>query len=238
MRMKSVSVISALFAATALGACDTSAQSVPETAQSREDVEAIVRSYILENPEIILEAMTILDERETEMVGVQLASNSADFSVGPADADVTIIEYFDYHCGYCRRSLDWVMDQVENSDGRVRVVFKELPILSEQSVRAARAAIASQAQGEYMEFHQRMMRHPGTLSDEIIFEIASDLGMNTARLERDMASDEVDSHLSRVMGEAREHGVTGTPAFFINGELFSGFSQPTLESHIDDLLGG
>jgi protein-disulfide isomerase len=240
MLAKTLSVTTALTVLVGLGACNMSAQSnsVPETAQSREDVEAIVRAYLLENPEIIMEAMLVLEERENSRLGEQLASNDADFSVGPVDADVTIVEYFDYHCGYCRRSLDWVMDQVENSDGRVRVVFKELPILSEQSVRAARAAIASQNQGEYLEFHQAMMRHSGQLSDDDIFEIARDVGMNATRLERDMESAEVDAHLARVLGEAREHGVTGTPAFFINGELYSGFAQRELEQRIESLLEG
>ena len=126
MLAKTLSVTTALTVLVGLGACNMSAQSnsVPDTAQSREDVEAIVRAYLLENPEIIMEAMLVLEERENARLGEQLASNDADFSVGPADAEVTIVEYFDYHCGYCRRSLDWVMDQVENSDGRVRVVFK------------------------------------------------------------------------------------------------------------------
>lgn len=240
MLAKTLSVTTALTVMVGLGACNMSAQSnsVPETVQSREDVEAIVRAYLIEHPEVIVEALEVLTERENVRLGEQLASNSADFSIGPADAEVTIVEYFDYHCGYCRRSLDWVMDQVENSDGRVRVVFKELPILSEQSVRAARAAIASQNQGEYLEFHQAMMRHSGQLSDDVIFEIAGDVGLNTARLERDMASEEIDEHLSRILGEARDNGVTGTPAFFINGELFSGFAQRDLERRIDDLLEG
>ena len=240
MFAKTLSVSTALTVLVSLGACNMSAQdtAVPETAQSREDIEAIVRAYLIENPEVIVEALDVLAERENERLGAQLASNDGDFSIGPADAEVTIVEYFDYHCGYCRRSLDWVMDQVENSDGRVRVVFKELPILSEQSVRAARAAIASQNQDKYLEFHQAMMRHSGQLTDDVIFEIAGDVGLNTARLERDMESDEIDSELSRILGEARENGVTGTPAFFINGELYSGFAQRDLEERIESLLEG
>ena len=128
-------------------------------AADREAVESIVRDYILENPEIIEEAIIKLSERERAAeVAMRseaalanydaLANNPSDFSIGPADAPVTVVEFFDYRCGFCKRSTSWALGLPEQYDNKVRVVFKEMPILSPESEKAALAAIAAGKQRE------------------------------------------------------------------------------------------
>lgn len=226
-----------------LGACNMSADdaksaSVPETAMSRADVEAIVKAYLLENPEIIEEAQAVLREREYAQISEFLASSEGDFSIGPKDAPITIVEFFDYKCGYCQRAADWVTDKATNSDGKIRVVFKEFPILSDQSLEAAKAALASIDQDKYLEFHNELMAYSGALTRESIMKIAGDVGLNTAKLEKAMDSDDVMTRLQMVRMEAQAYGADATPSFFVNGELIQGFDKPALEARIAELLEG
>ncbi|MAT35988.1 MAG: hypothetical protein CMK06_12770 [Ponticaulis sp.] len=226
-------------ALTFLSACaDDTAAAVPESAMSRADVEEIVRAYIIDNPEIIVEAMQVLNERNNRKAAESLASDPRDFSVGPADAPVTIVEFFDYKCGYCRMSLDWVMEQVEKSDGQIRVVFKEFPILSDQSRTAAMAALASMDQDKYLEFHQKLMRYSGQLDREKVLELAGEVGLNTAKLEKRMDSPEIVEHLQDIRQEAQAFGADATPSFFVNGKLIQGFDKRNLEETINSALEG
>ncbi len=227
----------------ALAACNQNAESapsetassVPSTAQSREDVEKIIRAYMLENPEIIIEALDVLADRETIEISKDLASDPRDPRIGADDAPVTIVEFFDYNCGYCKSSLDWVMEQADS--GNVQVIMKELPILSEQSRQAAFAAVAAKKQGKYLELHQKMMRQAGnTLTDERIEELAREIGLNVTRLRKDMESAETLDYIQDVRDEARKYGANATPAFFVNGELISGFNKPRLESRIAEIV--
>lgn len=247
--LRSILSLSTCIAMTfGLSACNMSADDKAETstaaieapahATSREDVEKIVRAYLLENPEVIVEAMAVLEEREQAKTSEILASDKRDPSIGPADAPVTIVEFFDYKCGYCKRSVDWVMDLAEESDGKIRVVFKEFPILSEQSKDAALAALAAQQQDKYMEFHQKLMKYPGELSRDNIFKLAGDVGLNTAKLEKVMDDPKTMEHLLDIRLEAQTYGADATPSFFINGELIQGFDKPKLEARIKALAEG
>jgi protein-disulfide isomerase len=236
------SLTGAALLAIGLAACGPNAESeprssvVPETAQSREDVEKIVRAYILENPEIITEAMDILADREKAEIAKLLASDSRDVSYGPDDADITIVEFFDYNCGYCKKSMDWVLSEVDDGDGNIRVIFKELPILSEQSRQAALAALAADRQGKYMEFHQLLMRQKAhTLTDDKINELADSIDLNVTRMRKDMEREELLDHIQDVRELAIEFGATATPSFFVNGELIQGFDQSELERQIAEL---
>ena len=235
-------VLASLFVTTALVSCnqsDAQQSQVPEVAHNREDIEMIVRAYILENPEIISDALDVLQDREYSLVSDHLASNESDFSIGPDDAPVTIVEFFDYKCGYCRMSVDWVIEQAEANTGNVRIVLKELPILSAQSRMGARAAIAAMEQDNFLEFHQKLMKFPGEINEDSIAQIAGDAGLNSVKLLSDMEDPSIDRHLERVLLEARDLGVTGTPAFVINGKLIEGgFNRRAIEQRISDILEG
>tara|TARA_Y100000052_G_scaffold27597_1_gene37225 strand:- start:12605 stop:13303 length:699 start_codon:yes stop_codon:yes gene_type:complete len=222
----------------------TSAIDVPSHATSRDDIEKIVHAYIVENPDVIVEALRELDRRDQEAQAERakiayssMLDDERDFTLGPDDAPVTIVEFFDYQCGYCKRSVDWLMNKVDEHEGQVRVVFKEYPVLRDPSDFAAKAAIASIEQGKYLEFHQTLMKK-SNLTEEIILATADEVGMDVDQLKETMASEETEKHLADNLAIGREGGIDGTPGFFINGEQIVGFNQPLLESVLKEQLEG
>jgi protein-disulfide isomerase len=131
-----------------------------------------------------------------------------------------MVEFFDYHCGYCRAmqpSLETMMSQ----EGKVRFVFKEFPILGPDSITAAKAALASERQGRYLEMHQALMRAKD-LSMSGVMEVARDVGLDTKRLAKDMESPEVQAVIDRNLALAQTLGINGTPSFVVGDQLVPG----------------
>ncbi len=195
-------------------------------------IEKIVHDYLLEHPEVLLEAMQELDKKqasvEKKKQGAAIASNRAaiyddpqSFVAGNPKGDVTIVEFFDYQCGYCKHSFGPLMDTV-SSDGHIRLILKEFPILGPESVTASRAAIASMKQGKYFEFHKALFRHKGGLTDETIMEVASSVGIDTEKLKRDMADPKIEALIKRNYELADVLAIKGTPGFIIGGKLIPG----------------
>ena len=118
-----------------------------------------MREYLVRNPDVLREALDALESARTPNAGSEIADDPRDFAIGPADAPVTIVEFYDYRCAYCHAALEWVID-LSRTRRDVRVVFKELPILSAASMEAARAAIAAMPQGRYLQFHHALMSFP------------------------------------------------------------------------------
>lgn len=216
---------------------------------NRAAIEEIVRSYILENPEIIEEALIELSNRErmAELERVRenvttnqdaLFNNAADFSVGPADAPVTIVEFFDYRCGYCKRSADWAVGLPEQFDNQVRVVFKEYPILSPESEKAALAAIAAGNQGKYVEMHLALMAldNGSGFGAEQIDEIAESVGVDVAKMRADMQSIDVQAAVADSKALARTLGISGTPNFIIGDNVIPGADEARIEGLIEAAL--
>ena len=139
---------------------------------------------------------------------------------GNVEGDVTVVEFFDYQCGYCKRALP-TMEALLETDPDVRVVWKEFPILGPVSDFAARAAMASARQDLYLPFHLALMREP-KLTEGKVLEIASKTGLDTARLQQDMEDPAIQAYLDETRALAREIGITGTPAFVIGGRLVPG----------------
>lgn len=198
----------------------------------RAEIELIVRDYLLRHPEIIVEAIEVLQSREQQAQLQQqrealaaLQSEVFDSPTSPTmgnlDGDVVLVEFFDYQCGFCKRVLDDVFELAE-SDGNIRVVFKELPILGPDSVVAARAALAARPQGLYVEFHNALMGHRGALSEQVIFDIAADIGLDVDRLRTDMESPEVAAEIAANLQLAQRLGIGGTPAFVIGDQVVPG----------------
>ncbi|MEL6258969.1 MAG: DsbA family protein [Pseudomonadota bacterium] len=241
------------FAAVAILSLSACAQEPSTTAGglNEDDIEAIVEKVILERPELIEEALIALaDKRRQEQQALsavalrddtgKLRRDARDFSIGPEDAPVTVVEFFDYRCGFCKSALDWANGLPAQYDGQVRVVFKELPILSANSQRAAAAALASIEQGAYLEMHRRLMRSKSPLADADIFEIADDIGLDLDKLKADMDSEEVLQHLeeNRELAQRVTPGDSlGTPLFVIGRSPYSGFNAPGKTEPSAQLLG-
>jgi protein-disulfide isomerase len=200
-------------------------------AQEQAEIRAVVRDYLVRNPDVLREALDALAERTEAQRWRTLKSDSRDFSIGPADAPIVIVEFFDYRCGFCHAALEWVND-VARTRNDVRIVFKEFPILSEESMEASRAAIAAMPQGRYLQFHRALMGFRGDLTSQRIDQIARESGIDVARMRRSMDDPEV----TRLLEDNRAHAVdmdnTATPLFVINGEIVAGFDRERLDARL------
>lgn len=198
-------------------------------------IENIVRSYILENPEIIREAVQILQQREQQATANrQRSAVQAHLDelhdpgplpvLGNPNGDVTIVEFFDYRCGYCRGVAPDLMDAVE-ADGNVRLVLKEFPILGPESLFAARAAVAAAKQGAYATFHRRLMMDVNEVTQDSVMALAKDMGLDVEQLRADMNASGIDEALRASYSLAEALEISGTPAFVVGDTLVPGALQ-------------
>jgi protein-disulfide isomerase len=215
----------ALFATPAASSAQTF------NAQEQAEIRAIVRDYLVRNPDVLREALDALAERTDTERWQRMKSDPRDFSMGPANAPIVIVEFFDYRCPYCHAAMEWVSD-VARTRRDVRVVFKEFPILSEASMEAARAAIAALPQGRYWAFHRALMGFRGDLTSERIDQLARQSGIDVPRMRRAMESPEVTRLLEENRALAVDIGNTATPLFIINGEQVSGFDPQRLDARL------
>ena len=215
---------------------------------STEDVELDafeqrVREYLLKNPEVIMEALQILQQRqratEAENLKRTIAERSEEVLNDPAApvggnlaGDITLVEFFDYNCPYCRRVAPTVTELVE-ADPDLRVIYKEFPILGPGSQFAARAALASRRQGKYIPFHKALMQATEQVSEETVMEVARTVGLDTEQLRADMQDPAIQEAIARNLQLADALGITGTPSFIIGQEIVPGaVDLRTLQSMI------
>lgn len=215
---------------------------------SVEQVEKIVREYLLREPEIVYRALEELQRRQTEAAVARqrtaIVENQSELLNDPAspvggnpEGDVTLVEFFDYRCAYCRRVVP-SMRALLDEDRGLRVVFKELPVLGPDSVRAARAALASRRQGGYVPFHFALMT-ADDLSLQGIRAAAEAVGLDADRLEADMTAPEVIAAIEANYALANELGIEGTPAFVIGTQMIPGaVDKARLEQLIREARSG
>ena len=231
--------------AAALLACALAAPAAAEpfSAEQKSALEALVRDYILRHPEIILESVAGMEARQKAGKDAAAAAalvehrqalerNAADPVLGNPDGDVTIAEFFDYQCGYCKTMTGPLMELVRD-DGRIRLVLKEFPILGPESALAARASLAAGRQGKYEPFHMALMGLRGRLNEGAIWQVAAETGLDLERLRQDMASPEVNAVIEANYRLAQALGIEGTPAFAIGDALVPG---PAPREHLAGLV--
>lgn len=206
---------------------------------TEDQIKDLVLQTILENPDVIRSALILLQQQEqadeaaaaAETLAAQRQVLEQDPNapvIGNPDGDVTIVEFFDYNCPYCKKAGEIVEELIEN-DPNVRVVFREWPILSEGSVFASRAALASRNQGKYEEFHWEMMEQRGRLDEKSVLKIAKSIGLDIDRLKEDMNAPEIDEHIQTSHALAKSLGFGGTPSFVIGDALAPGMIEmPTM----------
>ncbi|HXG78563.1 MAG TPA: DsbA family protein [Methyloceanibacter sp.] len=204
----------------------------PQAALDEKRVADIVRDYLTKNPEILVEMTNELDKRQQAQQAEQqekVISENAEaifrsplaYSAGNPDGDVTVVEFFDYNCGYCRRALPDVVKLVE-SDDKVKLVLKELPIFGEESEGAAKVALAAGKQGKYFEMHQKLFSEPGKASKEKGLKIAQELGLDIPQLEKDMQDPSIQQALDEARELAQKLGLQGTPLYLIGDRSIPG----------------
>ena len=208
------------------------------TPEQQAAVRALVRDTLISNPEIMDEVQVAYEARaqaaqqaKVDEVAPRLAAEHASLAIGPANARITVIQFFDYKCPFCHQSNAWTQNLVASRND-VRVIFKELPVLSENSTGAARAAIAAAKQDKYWAFHNALMTARGDLNPAQVMQIAASVGLDVERLKADMASEDVTKMLDGVRTQATGLGISGTPAFVVNGQLINGWQPELVEAAI------
>ncbi len=235
--------LSLLSFASAIALSFTAAQAQ----ESEAEFNQRVYDALLANP-LILDELTELAEIRREEVKQQqrqlaLPIVSETLQEGPLvpvlgnpDASLTIFEFYDYNCGYCRRANPVVTQLLEEYDD-VKFVFREFPILGETSSLAARASLAAYKQGKFKEFHNGMMQFKSPVSQSLIDDLAKDLGLDLAQMKADMGSEEIQSHIQGTYDAAGHLSIRGTPAFIIGGTVIDGFMDyDSLKAVIDNAL--
>jgi protein-disulfide isomerase len=225
-----------LFAAVALLCFSAPAMAQTVTPAQRGEIEKIIREYLLKNPEVLQEAIAELEkkqaiaEAEKHKTAVKTHSEALFNSprhvvVGNPKGDVNLVEFFDYNCGYCKRAMTDMLALMK-ADPNLRVVLKEFPVLGEGSRDAARVAVAVRMQDKtgkkYLEFHQKLMGGRGQVDKARAMAVAREVGLDTARIERDLNSDEVRKSLEESFKLAEALGLNGTPSYVVGGEVAIG----------------
>jgi protein-disulfide isomerase len=215
------------------------------SAKQADQVRKIVKDYLMENPEIILDAVEAMREKqrlaaesEAKRAITERKKDIFDDATSPVGGnpkgDVVLVEFFDYNCGYCKAMHDGMM-KVIKEDGKVRLIYKELPILGPASLLAAKAALAANKQKKYSEFQDAMMRLKGGLSETTIMKTAADIGLDVAKLKKDMEGADVADAIARNKELARSLNVEGTPAFVIGETVLPGaIPEASLKQWIND----
>lgn len=202
--------------------------------------DAVIEAYLRENPEVIISALEqyqrdqrIAQQEQQAQADEALVADNAEeifrdgysLVAGNPEGDITVVEFSDYNCGYCKRAHTEVAKFIEN-DGNIRLVIKEFPILGPGSTLAGRAALASamQQNGEkYEEFNDALMKHRGSHTEATVLEIAEEIGLDADQLQSDMESAEIDAMMKRTFELADKLSINGTPAFVIGNQVVRGF---------------
>jgi len=230
------SLAAALFALLVVlpGASPARAQSF--SGDQRTEIEGIIREYLLSHPELLQDVMNELDKRQTaaeaEKHKAAVAENNATIfnsprqvTLGNPQGDVTMVEFFDYNCGYCKRAMGDMLELLKG-DPKLKFVLKEFPVLGEGSVQAAQVAAAARLQDQggkkYLEFHQKLLGGRGQADRTRALAVAKEVGFDMAKLEKDMASDEVKAQIEEGLKLGETLGLNGTPSYVVGNEIVVG----------------
>jgi protein-disulfide isomerase len=223
-----------LVAAALLVAAPASAQSF--SGDQKHEIEGIVKDFLVQHPEVLKEAMEAMDKQQQEAQAEKARSTIRDNNatlfnsnhqvvLGNPNGNVTMVEFFDYNCAFCKRALSDMLDLLK-TDSNLKFVLKEFPVLGEGSVEAAHVAVAARMQDptgkKYIEFHEKLLGGRGPADKAHALAVAKDVGFDIARIQKDMDSDEVKKTIDEDMKLADALGVSGTPSYVVGEELVVG----------------
>lgn len=218
------------------------------TDAQRATFETVIREYLLKNPEIIEEAMAALEKKRADeqaearqkLISEQsniLLNSARQAEMGNREGDVTIVEFFDYNCGFCKRGLADTMALLE-SDKKVRYVLKEFPVLGPGSVEAARVSIAVNriAPDKHDEFHNKLLGGRGQANKQRALEVAKEIGLDVKKVEAALDDPEVAATIEENYALANGLGLTGTPTYVIGSDVIPGaVGLETLKKRVEDV---
>lgn len=209
------------------------------SAEQKKAIEEIVKDYLINNPEVFLEIQQVLeakmDKIQAEKLTVAISENAKDIYHDPNSAvagnpngNITVVEFFDYNCGYCKKSFADMIKLI-GADSNIRIVFKELPILAKASDEAARVALAARLQGKYWEMHKALFENKGPANEANALKLAEKIGLDMAKLKTDMNGPEVRAEIEKTKKLAQKMGINGTPHFLVGDRSIPGAPENLLE---------
>ena len=228
-----VASLAFLFAAlSVLLPIDAWASDQTEGLDPGQSMDQVIERYIRTHPEVIEQSLQALENRraaeEQQRQKSAIATHQQELLNDPSSpvsgnqaGDVTVVEFFDYRCGYCKRAAS-ALTELQLRDAGVRIVYKDFPILGETSELAAKAALASHLQGKHQAFHEALLAAKDDLNKDQLSRIAHATGLDAARLEQDMSRPEWQTVIERNRALAKTLGISGTPAFIVGNELVPG----------------
>jgi protein-disulfide isomerase len=203
------------------------------SAEQKEQIQKMFSDYLMENGGVILDSVNKhqaeLVEKEQEEANQKaegfiesLKSRDDLATAGNPEGDITVVEFFDYNCGYCTRALN-ELQKVLDQDNNIKVIFMDMPILGPASLEASKWSLAAQKQGKYWEYHQEIMEHKGPKDEAALEKIAKELGLDIEKLKTDKDSKEIADRLDKNIEEAQAMNIRGTPGFVIEGDITPGY---------------
>ncbi len=232
-----IAVCSMLVAAGLFSMSGNAQQSETFNKSQKDEINTLIREYILANPEIIPQAVEVLRSRQNASALSSsedlLYNDGYSFVAGNKDAKVTIVEFYDYNCGYCKQVPD-VFARLLEEDNDVKIIYKELPILAESSQYATVAAMAAMKQGKFLEFHNALMKNKRQLTEDLVLKIAGDIGLDNDQLVEDMTDPEIETNIMKTKYLVQNIGISGTPGFVIGDQIIPGYiSYDKLKDIVD-----
>lgn len=215
------------------------------SADQKAEIQRIIKDYLIANPEVFLEVQQALESKmeqaQAEKLKLALAAHADALYrdpeapvAGDPKGDVTIVEFFDYNCGYCKRGFQ-DLARFMKEDPKVRVVLRELPILSKGSEEASRVALAARMQGKYWEFHAAMLAQKGQADMASALKVAEKAGLDMGKLKTDLAAPGIDAQIKKVRELAQTLGINGTPHFLVGDRSIPGAPQDLFEQLKSDV---
>ncbi len=201
--------------------------------EQRRAIEQIMREYLVANPDVLIEAMKEYEARQQVASAAQaklaiiekksqIFRSPVDVVLGNPNGDITVVEFFDYNCGWCKKAVDEIV-KLSKADPKIRIVMKELPIFGgPNSQLAAKEAMASISQGKYWEFHQALMKERQVTKDNL-FTVAEKVGLDVAKLKAEMASPKIEAAIKDTIALAQTLGIDGTPGFMVDAKINPGY---------------
>ena len=202
---------------------------------NKDNIETIIKNFLKKNPDFVkstLDNYKISLENKKKQNAIKLLKDVDNPGIFPKQADITIYEFFDYNCGYCKSVMQNIFN-IYKKDKKVEIVFVEYPILSNSSLSAAIASLAARNQKKYFEFHSKLMKHAGKIDDKLLLSFAKDLKIDTKKLKSDYSNEKLMLIINKNREIANRLNLRGTPAFIIGNKIYPGaMSEKDIEKAI------
>lgn len=202
-------------------------------AEQKQEIEALVRQYILDNGDLLIESVNQYQAKQEEEANKQASVKAKDLQeslknnkdvafAGNPEGDVTVVEFFDYNCGYCKKAFEEILTLL-GDDKNVKIVLYDMPILGPDSLESAKWSLASKKQNKFFEFHTALMNHQGGKDEATFKKLAKQAGLDADKLAKDKDDPAIETEIRDHIKTAQDLGIQGTPGFLINEKVFRGY---------------